>query len=63
MAHTGSGDHLLPPFILQTNWMLPLVTIAAIFVIVLAGVINSVRSFREIEIAQMAREGFSATST
>jgi hypothetical protein len=63
MAHTGSGDQLLPPFILQTNWMLPLVTIAAIFVIVLAGVMNSVRSFREIEIAKMAREGFSASST
>ena len=63
MAHTGSGHQLLPPFILQTNWMLPLVTIAAIFVIVLAGVMNSVRSFREIEIAKMAREGFSASST
>jgi hypothetical protein len=63
MAHTRNGDQLLPPFILQTNWILPMVTIASIFVIVLAGVINSVRSFREIKIAQMAREGFSATST
>jgi len=63
MAHTGTGEQLLPPFILQTNWMLPLVTIAAIFTIVLAGVVNSIRSFRRIKIAQMAREGFSATST
>jgi len=63
MAHTGAGEQLLPPFILQTNWMLPVVTIAAIFTIVLAGVANSVRSFHEIQIAQMAREGFSATST
>jgi uncharacterized membrane protein YedE/YeeE len=63
MAHTGTGEQLLPPFILQTNWMLPMVTIAAIFTIVLAGVVNSVRSFREIEIAEMAREGFSASST
>jgi len=63
MAHTGNGYQLIPPFILQTNWLLPMVTIGAIFVIVLAGVINSVRSFREIEIAHMAREGFSATST
>ena len=63
MAHTGSGGHLLPPFILQTNWALPLVTIAAIFLIVLIGVVNSVRSFRKIQIAHMAREGFSAAST
>jgi hypothetical protein len=63
MAHTGTGEQLLPPFILQTNWMLPLVTIAAIFTIVLAGVVNSVRSLHEIKIAQMAREGFSAAST
>lgn len=63
MAHTATGEQLLPPFILQTNWMLPLVTIATIFTIVLAGVINSVRSFRDIKIAQMAREGFSASST
>jgi len=62
MAHTGTGDRLLPPFILQTNWMLPMVTIASIFTIVLAGVINSVRSFREIQIAKMARQGFSASS-
>ncbi len=63
MAHTGTGEQLLPPFILQTNWMLPMVTIAAIFTIVLTGVANSLRSFREIKIAQMAREGFSASST
>ena len=63
MAHTGTGEQLLPPFILQTNWMLPLVTISAIFTIVLAGVANSIRSFRRTKIAQMAREGFSATST
>lgn len=63
MAHTGTGEQLLPPFILQTNWMLPLVTIAAIFTIVLAGVVNSIRAFHDIKIAQMAREGFSATST
>jgi hypothetical protein len=63
MAHTGTGEQLLPPFILQTNWALPLVTIAAIFTIVLAGVVNSIRAFHDIEIAQMAREGFSATST
>jgi hypothetical protein len=63
MAHTGTGEQLLPPFILQTNWMLPLVTIAAIFTIVLVGVVNSVRSFHDIQIARMAREGFSAAST
>jgi hypothetical protein len=63
MAHTGTGEQLLPPLILQTNWMLPMVTIAAIFTIVLTGVANSLRSFREIKIAQMAREGFSASST
>jgi hypothetical protein len=63
MAHTGNGNQLLPPFIFQINWMLPLVTITAIFIIVLAGVINSVRSFRKIEIAHIAREGFSGTST
>ena len=63
MAHTGNGYQLIPPFILQINWLLPVVTIGVIFVIVLAGVINSVRSFRKIEIAHMAREGFSATST
>ncbi len=63
MAHTGSGGQLLPPFILQTNWILPLVTIAAIFMIVVIGVVNSVRSFHDIQIARMAREGFSAAST
>jgi hypothetical protein len=64
MAHTGNGYQLIPLFILQTNWLLPMVTIAAdIFVIALVGVINSIRSFREMEIAQVAREGFSAAST
>ena len=63
MAHTGNGEQLLPPFILQTNWMLPLVTIAAIFTIALAGVVKSILSFQRIKIARMAREGFSATST
>jgi hypothetical protein len=63
MAHTGTGEQLLPPFILQTNWMLPVVTIAAIFIIVLTGVANSVRLFHKIKIARMAREGFSAAST
>ncbi len=62
MAYTDTGAHLLPPFILQTNWMLPVVTIAAIFTIALAGVVNSVRSLHEIQIAEMAREGFSAAS-
>jgi hypothetical protein len=63
MAHTGNGEQLLPPFILQINWILPVVTIAAIFGIVLTGVANSVRSFHKIQIARMAREGFSAAST
>jgi hypothetical protein len=63
MAHTGTGEQLLPPFVVQTNWILPVVTIAAIFTIVLAGVLNSVRSFNKIKIARMAREGFSAAST
>ncbi|MDA1278861.1 MAG: ABC transporter permease [Chloroflexi bacterium] len=63
MAHTGTGERLLPPFLLQTNWALPLVTIGAIFTIVLTGVYNSVRSFHRIQIARMAREGFSAAST
>jgi hypothetical protein len=63
MAHTGTGEQLLPPFILRTNWMLPMVTIAAIFTIVLLGIANSVRTFHDIQIARMAREGFSAAST
>ena len=63
MAHTGTGERLLPPFLLQTDWTLPLVTIGAIFTIFLVGVTSSVRSFHGIEIARMAREGFSATST
>ncbi|NQW20701.1 MAG: ABC transporter permease [Chloroflexi bacterium] len=63
MAHTGTGDQLLPPFMLQTNWMLPLVTITAIFAIVLAGVTNSVRTFHQVEIAPMAREGFTSSTT
>jgi len=64
MAHTGNAYQLIPPFILQINWLLPMVTIAAeIFVIVLVGVINSIRSFREIEIAHVTREGFSAAAT
>ena len=63
MTHTGDGYQLIPPFMLQTNWLLPVVTIGMIFIIVIAGVFNAVRSFREIEIAHMAREGFSATST
>ncbi|MCI0870860.1 MAG: hypothetical protein J4N79_01840 [Chloroflexi bacterium] len=62
MAHTGTGERLLPPFLLQTDWTLPLVTIGAIFTIFLIGVTNSVRSFHRIQIARMAREGFSATS-
>lgn len=63
MAHTGMGERLLPPFLLQTTWTLPLVTIGAIFTVVLAGVANSTRSFHGIQIARMAREGFSAAST
>ena len=62
MAHTGTGQRLLPPIILQTDWTLPLVTIGAIFTIFVIGVTNSIRSFRAIQIARMAREGFSATS-
>ena len=62
MAHTGTGDRLLPPFLLQTDWVLPLVTIGAILTIFAVGVTNSVRSFHEIQIARMAREGFSAAS-
>lgn len=63
MAHTGTGERLLPPFLLQTNWIFPLVTIASILTIVIAGVTNSVRSFSGIQIADIAREGFSAAST
>ena len=63
MAHTGTGGRLLPPFLLQIDWALPLVTIGAIFTIFMVGVMNSVRSFQEIQIAWMAREGFYATST
>ncbi|MCZ6538890.1 MAG: ABC transporter permease [Chloroflexi bacterium] len=62
MAHTGTGERLLPPFLLQTDWTLPLVTIGAIFTIFLVGVTNSARSFHGIQIARIAREGFSATS-
>ena len=62
MAHTGTGGRLLPPFLLQIDWTLPLVTIGAIFTIFMIGVTNSVRSFHGIQIARMAREGFSATS-
>jgi hypothetical protein len=62
MAHTGTGGRLLPPFLLQIDWTLPLVTIGAIFTIFMIGATNSVRSFHGIQIARMAREGFSATS-
>jgi len=63
MVYSGSGERLLPPFLLQTDWALPLVTIGAIFTIFLAGVTDSVRSFSRIQIARIAREGFSASST
>ena len=63
MAHTGTGGQLLPPFLLQTDWTLPLVTIVAIFSMFFIGVTSFVRSFKRIQIAPMAREGFSATLT
>jgi uncharacterized membrane protein YedE/YeeE len=63
MAHTGTGERLVPPFLLETDWALPLVTIGAIFAIVVAGIASSVRSFKGIHIARIAREGFSASSS
>ena len=62
MAHTGTGDRPLPPFLMQTDWTLPLVTTGAIFTIFTVGVTNSVRSFREIQSGRLALEGFSAAS-
>jgi len=59
MAYTGSGEQLVPPFILQTDWSLPLVTFAAVFVILLVGLVSLVRAFRNIQIARVARGGFS----
>ena len=59
--YSGSGERLVPPFILQTDWSLPLITFIAVFVILLAGVLSSVRAFRKIQIARVARNGFSAS--
>ena len=40
-AYTGSGERLVPPFILETDWSLPLITFAAVFVVFLVGMANT----------------------
>lgn len=62
MAHTQTGERLLPPFLLQTNLALPTFTIAVVILFVLAGVTRSAISYRKIKISEMARAGFDATT-